>query len=800
MARFSITALFKAEDGFSRIAARIESRTQRLMRAASQAASSTTRALNAASKHTDRFTSGLASMGKTAAVTGATALTAGLVTAIKRGADFEQAIANVAAVSGAAGVELDALQKRAIELGSTTKFSGTEVAGAMESMMKAGFGTQDALKGVGALLSAAAADGGELADISGGLMSTLKGFGAGSDQLQYFADAMAKAGDSTAASIGSLSESMAKFGPVARTLNVSASSSIAQLALLEDAGMDASSAGTQLSAVYSKLASPLGTTKKELKALGIQVADAHGNMRPPDELFAAILKATDAIEGNVGKTSAFVNLVGLESKTAMLNLAAAAKSGRLGSLTKDLEQAAGYADQIAAKRMDTFWGDLKLLGGAVDGIVNSLYSMQGGALRGVIQGISGWINANKQLIATRINDFINQTIAFVREAIPVVREFGAGFLQGVRDVLPAFTWLGGAILSVTGWISQFFGDEDTSRARNFGRVVGWVASAIVGVSVATRVATGLKWAYRAAVIAVKGALWLLKGMYATTKTAVDLFTRSTRASGDALTKGTSRISSATTKMGKFQEAAGAATLALGAWALAWEANEELAGHTQGLGAWGIAKGMWNQGTWNPMDVVDKHQNELARADKAKRDREAGAARAPGRSGGDVQGGVDGMLNSIESKLGEMTAGGTTDMAALESLKSSLAAASAAVPNLSMAPGAAEGATAAQERIDALLESIDGLAAAAQSGPLQTPLAQPALPAPLPSGAAQPKPQSAVVQPESVQAMARVFGAEVRRALKETPLNVSVDGAAPVSGGKAPAGARPRVNVSDSGAP
>jgi hypothetical protein len=44
---------------------------------------------------------------------------------------------------------------------------------------------------------------------------------------------MARAGDSTAASIGSLSESMAKAGPTMKQLGVSIASAIAQLSLLE---------------------------------------------------------------------------------------------------------------------------------------------------------------------------------------------------------------------------------------------------------------------------------------------------------------------------------------------------------------------------------------------------------------------------------------------------------------------------------------------------------------------------------------------------------------------------------------
>ena len=56
---------------------------------------------------------------------------------VKTAADFETAMSKVAAVSGATGSDLEALSKKAREMGSKTKFSASEAAEAMNYMAMA---------------------------------------------------------------------------------------------------------------------------------------------------------------------------------------------------------------------------------------------------------------------------------------------------------------------------------------------------------------------------------------------------------------------------------------------------------------------------------------------------------------------------------------------------------------------------------------------------------------------------------------------------------------------------------------
>ena len=503
--RFTVDAVFRGVDKFSGPMARMTARAEQLQKRMAKG----TQALNNASA---AVASGL----KTAATyaIGAGAIV-GTVAAkvIEAGANFESTMSGVAAVSNATDTELAALKGRALELGKTTKFSATEVAGGMEIMSKAGLKVSDILTGLPGLLSAAAADGAGIEETANSLMSSMKAMGIGPEKMQLFADQMAKAGDATKASIGSISESLAIAGPVFKQLNVPMESAIAQIALLQDAGIDASSAGTTLAAAYSKLAAPMGRTKGALAALGLSVKDAMGNMKPPERLLGEILGATSKIKGNVGQMAAFTELVGLESQKALLNVASAAKDGRLTSLVSDLKDAGGYADTIAKKRLDNFTGDITMLGSAVEGVSIKLFDMEKGPLRGVVKGITDWVRANDDLIVSGIGDKL-------KEWKPIVTGFGEGLRDGMKELKPILKDVGDGLSTVFG--NGGSGQGPQAQAYFLAKNVVKVAEAFALFSIGSKLASvgvaGIDLAVKGA--KVVGWMW---DVGKSTKAAVDAF-------------------------------------------------------------------------------------------------------------------------------------------------------------------------------------------------------------------------------------------------------------------------------------
>ena len=97
----------------------------------------------------------------------ATVAVAGLgMAAVKTAADFDSAMSEVSAVSGATGNDFDALRAKAREMGSKTKFSATEAANAMNYMAMAGWKTSDMLDGIEGIMNLAAASSNDNTNVS----------------------------------------------------------------------------------------------------------------------------------------------------------------------------------------------------------------------------------------------------------------------------------------------------------------------------------------------------------------------------------------------------------------------------------------------------------------------------------------------------------------------------------------------------------------------------------------------------------------------------------------------------------
>lgn len=83
--------------------------------------------------------------------------------ATKVGMDFQAGMSEVAAISGATGNDLAALEAKAKQMGASTKFSASEAAEGLKYMAMAGWGTNEMLDGLDGIMMLAAASGEDLA-------------------------------------------------------------------------------------------------------------------------------------------------------------------------------------------------------------------------------------------------------------------------------------------------------------------------------------------------------------------------------------------------------------------------------------------------------------------------------------------------------------------------------------------------------------------------------------------------------------------------------------------------------------
>ena len=197
---------------------------------------------------------------------------------VKTTADFDSAMSKVAAVSGAAGEDFDALRDKAREMGATTKFTASESAEAMNYMAMAGWKTEQMMSGISGVMNLAAASGEDLATTSDIVTDALTAFGMKAEDSGRFADILAASASNANTNVAMMGESFKYAAPVAGSLGYSAEDVSIALGLMANSGIKASMAGTSLRNIFQRMAKPTKESAAAMERLGLSLDDGQGNM------------------------------------------------------------------------------------------------------------------------------------------------------------------------------------------------------------------------------------------------------------------------------------------------------------------------------------------------------------------------------------------------------------------------------------------------------------------------------------------------------------------------------------------
>lgn len=199
--------------------------------------------------------------------------------AIGVAADFESAMSEVGAISGATGDDFIALSDKAKEMGEKTKFSASESAEALKYMAMAGWKTEDMLSGLEGVMNLAAASGEDLGTTSDIVTDALTAFGMTAADSGHFADILAAASSNANTNVGMMGETFKYAAPLAGALGYSAEDVALAIGLMANSGIKASS--TMIEMFISQGAVSGDTVSTE----------------PADDVFLAIIAQYQRIAG-----------------------------------------------------------------------------------------------------------------------------------------------------------------------------------------------------------------------------------------------------------------------------------------------------------------------------------------------------------------------------------------------------------------------------------------------------------------------------------------------------------------------
>ena len=312
------------------------------------------------------------------------------VAAVKTAADFDSAMANVAAISGATGDDLQALRDKAREMGEKTKFSASEAADAMSYMAMAGWKTGDMLSGIEGIMNLAAASGEDLATTSDIVTDALTAFGLTAEDSAHFADILAAASSNANTNVSMMGETFKYCAPVAGALGYSAEDVAEAIGLMGNAGIKSPQAGTTLRTMMTKLQGELKLSGEALGEVTIQTANADGSMRELSDILADCRTAFSKMSESEAAAAA-ETLVGKNAMSGFLALMNSAP-GDIDKLRNAIENCDGSAEDMAAIMQDNLNGQLTILKSQLEELAISFGEMLMPVIRKVVTAVQGFVD------------------------------------------------------------------------------------------------------------------------------------------------------------------------------------------------------------------------------------------------------------------------------------------------------------------------------------------------------------------------------------------------------------------------
>lgn len=246
-----VSYLFIAQDKYSRIADKVERKTRKVRRGFGKLSLAAKNSAQSFGKSARKFVSGFGAMFTAAAAFFAIK---GFLTV---GARFQDSMADLSAITGAAGEDLQNLETTILRLARASSTSADEVAEAFKLVASA---KPELLENLDALAATTEqvlllknAAGIELADAANIASQGLNIFGAGADQAAKFVNVLAAGAKLGSSEIRDTGEAMLIAGPGARAAGLSFVQLNAAIQATAKGGIKGARSGTALNAIFGRL-------------------------------------------------------------------------------------------------------------------------------------------------------------------------------------------------------------------------------------------------------------------------------------------------------------------------------------------------------------------------------------------------------------------------------------------------------------------------------------------------------------------------------------------------------------------
>lgn len=355
--------------------------------------------------------------------------------------DFDSIITGAAAKAGATAEEMELMRQKASQFGADFPISATQAAEGMDRLAAAGYDANQVIGVMPSVITAAVASGEDLAITSDVVSNALNIWnlkqGDIAQNAMRVADVVQMAANKSSLGMADFGLAMQYAGAPAATLNVSIEQLATAMAIMKNNGIEASTIGTSLRSVFSRLSEPPKPAAEAIAELGLQVKDASGNflgLQPIiEQLRGKILNLSNTEQVAYAKA-----LAGEEAYSGLLALVKTAPEDY-----QALQTAMDNATGSSQAQFEVMKGTLK---NSIDGMLGSLESLainfgsvltpQIKAITDAIGGFADMINTISPETKLLIGDILMGTVAFTSFMLATgkVISIGGGIVKLYGDI------------------------------------------------------------------------------------------------------------------------------------------------------------------------------------------------------------------------------------------------------------------------------------------------------------------------------------------------------------------------------
>lgn len=377
---------------------------------------------------------------------------------IKTGANFEESMSKVKAVTGATDTEMQQLTTTARQLGKDTTFSALEASEGLQYLGLAGYSAKDSMAALPLILDAAKAGSIQLATCSDLATDALASLGDNSEftgdkigDLKEMLNQAAQASTNSNSSMEQLLNAYIKVGGQIDAMNIPMSTANTMFAILADRGVKSTEAGTSLNSILINLTKTSGQSADAMKKLGFSAFDtATGKIKPMEKLLGDLKKSLKGLSTEQQEIQ-LTNMLG--GKTQVDTLQKLLKgidedtlqfTDHYKQLKKEFQEAVNTdaLTKLREEMSNNLKTDFEIMKSTLSEAFLSTYDDLAPKLREIVKTITDTINQlNDNGVLTNIFSQIIDTIQWLVEGF-------ANLSPNMQEAILKFTIIGGAVAPV----------------------------------------------------------------------------------------------------------------------------------------------------------------------------------------------------------------------------------------------------------------------------------------------------------------------------------------------------------------